>query len=70
VYSKTAGIHGHLVEEQIGKAVDPTDLDDVKSGILQVANDLELISGSVANKIEYFNWQSIAQRYIDIYQTY
>lgn len=70
VYSKTAGIHGHLVEEQIGKAVDPTDLDDIRSGILQVANDLELISGTVANKIDYFNWQSIAKRYIDIYQTY
>jgi L-malate glycosyltransferase len=67
IYTRGEGIDGYFIEEEIGRAVDPTDIEDVKSAILQVHNNTESLSPQLPMKTIRFKWDHIANQYFQTY---
>lgn len=64
IYSKNEGVDGFFKEESVGIAVDPNNIEDIAKGI-EIVSNKEFIN--LPDKAKPFNWDKIAQQYINFY---
>ncbi|WP_165776655.1 glycosyltransferase family 4 protein [Maribacter sp. 4G9] len=67
IYAKGEGINGFLEGKQVGKSVDPDDLEDICDGIIYLKENY-ISFNDFSEVVEPFNWNRIANLYKSMYQ--
>lgn len=67
LYTQNEGIDG-LFEEPIGEAVNPSDTNSIKEALQNLFTHPEKYQLISENRIQEFNWTTIAKRYAALYQ--
>lgn len=67
IYSKNSGVDGFFPEGTIGYSVEPNNLNDINEKTQLILENYSEISCNCINKSKNFNWDEIAQKYIQLY---
>lgn len=69
IYTKGQGIDGYFPDKQPGIGVNPMDLNDIKSAIIKITNNIENYSSNSLALINNFSWEYISSKYSNIYNS-
>jgi glycosyltransferase involved in cell wall biosynthesis len=67
IYSENEGFDETFEDGYIGKAVNPSNVDDIASGISYIIENYNNIQKNCSNAIVTFAWNEIAKKYFKIY---
>lgn len=67
IYSKGQGIDGYFKEGEVGFSVNPTDIDEIASSILQIMNERDEMFHKIIDLVNTFRWSKIADEYMYFY---
>ena len=69
LYTKNEGIYNYFPEYRFGIAVNPNQVDEIRSGIEWIVNNYEKIQENLTSKafLEEFDWNNIGKYYESIY---
>lgn len=67
IYTKGQGFDGQFPEGEVGYSVNPCSPEDIANKIIQVIQDYELLNINCREKHKKFNWDSIVEKYVNIY---
>lgn len=68
IYTKGQGIDGYFEEGAVGYSVNPTDIPEIISKIMEIRLDLERMSSNAVDQARKFNWQDISNTYKKLYE--
>lgn len=68
LYTAGQGFDGHFPDGTVGYAVSDTDAEELAQRILDVVDNYEELSGNAVQLVERFDWDKIAEQYVEIYQ--
>ena len=69
IYTRGEGIDGFFPEGAVGYATDPYDEDEMKENIKRIQADYDEISKRCVKESKRFNWNDIANEWIQLYQS-
>ena len=67
IYTRNQGFDGQFAEGMVGFHVNPKDIEDIYSKILMILLNYAEISNNCLVESDKYNWDVIADKYIDIY---
>ena len=67
IYTKGQGFDGQFLEGEVGYSVDPLNPDDIAQKIEMAVENLRELSKKAVEKVRKFSWDTITNRYADIY---
>lgn len=70
IYTKGQGFDGFFSDGEVGFAVPPNDYDYIIKRILDIQNNYKIISNHCVQNANIFDWQSIGEKYNELYHTY
>lgn len=68
IYTKNQGIHGYFKEGRVGYGANPNDPNEIKKNVLKIIKNYQETSRFATKEALSFNWDSITDKYIAIYQ--
>jgi glycosyltransferase involved in cell wall biosynthesis len=68
IYSKNQGIDKMFEEGQIGYGCDPNRPNDIADKIIKIKDNYDSIVPNCANAIDSFDWNLVANKYINLYK--
>ncbi|GIN69621.1 hypothetical protein J14TS2_00960 [Bacillus sp. J14TS2] len=68
LYSSGQGIDGFFEEGKIGYSVDPYNINSIVDSIHKIVNEYDTMSVNCIELSKQFNWKSISEDYIKLYQ--
>lgn len=70
IYTKGQGFDGQFNEGVVGYSVFATDEEDISNKILLIKEKYSYISDSCIDNVRKFNWEIIANKYVEIYKIF
>ncbi len=68
IYTSGEGIDGFFPEGTVGYRTEPTDIDKMIENIKDIAKDYQVMSKRCVSESKRFNWNDIANEYIQLYK--
>lgn len=68
IYSKDQGVDGFFKEGDVGFSVNPKNYEEISSRIIKITNKYSDVSKNCKLEAQKFNWETISDRYLDIYK--
>lgn len=68
IYTINQGIYGYFEEGRVGYAAEPDNPQKIKDNILKIIKNYQTISKSALKEAQKFNWDTITDKYINLYQ--
>lgn len=69
IYSKGQGFDGQFEDGLVGYSVNSSSAKEIADAVEKIISNYKIISENCTQKCEKFDWEIIAQKYIDIYST-
>lgn len=69
IYTRGQGFDGWFADGEVGYAVSPDNVEEIAQRILDILADYTAITDSCQQSAMRFDWQKIADTYLDIYNT-
>ncbi|MCK9218185.1 MAG: glycosyltransferase family 4 protein [Firmicutes bacterium] len=68
IYSRGQGFDGQFEDGLVGYSVQYNSPEEIAKKVIVIINNYESISQNCINKVDKFNWNKIADKYIEIYK--
>lgn len=69
LYTRKQGFDGIFAEGEVGYSVNPNDLDEIVSKVLEVKKNNQMLSKNALEGSKQFNWHDIVNEYSQLYAT-
>lgn len=69
IYTRGEGIDGFFPEGAVGYGTDPNDTDNMIENMRRIAEDYQRMSKRCVSESKRFNWNDVANEYIQLYET-
>lgn len=69
IYSSGEGFDGWFESGEVGYSVNPKSVEDLKRAIVNIVSNYDKISCHATEQSVIFNWDSICDKYLDIYRS-
>lgn len=70
IYTRGQGFDGQFNEGEVGYSVQYDSAEEIVEKIKLIINDYQTISKNCLDKVDKFNWDRIANEYIEVYRNY
>ncbi|MCM3088665.1 glycosyltransferase family 4 protein [Bhargavaea ginsengi] len=67
IYTRGEGISGYFADGSVGYSITPDNINEMINAINDITDNYEIISRNCIIQAKNFNWDDIAQEYIDLY---
>lgn len=69
IYTKNQGIDGFYEPGEVGFPVEKHTVSEMVNTVEKILADYDNMSKNCVNKVDVYNWENIAEKYIEIYKT-
>lgn len=67
IYTRGQGFDGQFEEGEVGYSVQYDSAEEIVDRIKEILNNYKTISNNCVEKVDRFDWDEIARKYIEIY---